>query len=350
MNVDHTHIPKKRSVTMLTRREIHQTAEQRISLITQEFKNGFEFLKKFPRSVTVFGGVQIAETDPYYKKARSLGKRIATDLHYAVITGGGPGIMEAASRGAREGGAKSVGLTIQLPHEQITNPYLTDHLDFHYFFSRKVCLSFAAEAYVFFPGGFGTLDEFFEIITLVQTKKIEKVPVILVGTDFWNNVETMMRNELLSRGTVEPNDLKLYHITDNEDEIMHLIQNAPVRNGLTHDTIPMSPLVDKKCIPCEEKTNPLSHAENEKMSEEITNWTLIEDTHLEKVFLFENFTQALAFVDTVGSIAESEQHHPDIQLFEYKKVKIILTTHAIGGLSENDFILASKIDDVIRGK
>ena len=182
---------------MLSRQELHDTAVERVHLITKEFKNGFEFLRDYPKSVTIFGGTHFDENSSYYAKARLLSKRIVNDLQYSIFTGGGPGIMEAANRGAFEVGGNSFGLTIELSHRQIQNKYLTRKLDFYYFFSRKVCLAFSAEAYIFFPGGFGTLDEFFEIITLVQTGKIEKIPIILVGSEFWSPLHDFMKKELL---------------------------------------------------------------------------------------------------------------------------------------------------------
>lgn len=185
--------PKESPIEILTRRELHNTAVERVHLISQEFTNAFNFLEKYPKSVTAFGGSHFKETDLEYQKARSIGARIAKDLNYSIFTGGGPGIMEAVNRGAFEAGGESLGLTIELSNHQIKNQYLTDNLDFYYFFSRKVCLSFSAEAYLFFPGGYGTLDEFFEIITLVQTKKIEKVPLILVGSEFWKPFDELMK-------------------------------------------------------------------------------------------------------------------------------------------------------------
>jgi uncharacterized protein (TIGR00730 family) len=137
--------------------------------------------------------------------------------------------MEGANRGAFEAGGESIGLTIELPNHQVQNAYLTHNLDFYYFFSRKVCLSFSAEAYIFFPGGYGTLDEFFEIITLIQTGKIIKMPIILVGSDFWNRIDDLIKNTLFKLGTVDKNDLTLYKISDNEDEIIEIIRKTPVR-------------------------------------------------------------------------------------------------------------------------
>ncbi len=226
-------VPDKNPHTKpLTKRELHHTAVERVELIGKEFTEGFDFLSHYPKSVTIFGGTYFTQDSPYYKKARSLAGRIAKELKYSVLTGGGPGIMEAANRGAYEAHGKSLGLTIELEHHQIQNPYLTRNLDFYYFFSRKVCLSFSAESYIFFPGGFGTLDEFFEILTLVQTGKIEKIPIILVGSDYWKPLDDLMKKELLGRGTIDKEDLKLYRIIDDEDEILEIVRNAPVRNGI----------------------------------------------------------------------------------------------------------------------
>ena len=216
----------------LTKEELRETALERIHLIGEEFTKGFDFLEDYPKSVTFFGGSHFTEGDEFYKKANSLAVSIVRDLQYSVVTGGGPGIMEAANRGAFEAGGTSLGLTIELSHKQIQNQYLTKKIDFYYFFSRKVCLSFSAEAYVFFPGGLGTLDEFFEIVTLVQTNKIEPVPIICFGSEFWNPLHELMKNELLSRGTIEKEDLTLYTITDDINHVLDIIRNAPVRNGV----------------------------------------------------------------------------------------------------------------------
>jgi uncharacterized protein (TIGR00730 family) len=228
VNVPEKHLPTK----PLTRQELHDDAHERISLIKEEFKRAFSFLRDYPKSVTFFGGSHFKENEPYYEKAVSLSSRVAKELNYSVFTGGGPGIMEAANKGAFEAGGQSIGLTIELAHHQIQNKYLTKNLDFYYFFSRKVGLSFSAEAYVFFPGGFGTLDEFYEIITLVQTKKIEKVPVILFGKEFWQPLEDFMKKQMLEMGSIDPDDLALYTITDDEDEVLDIIKNAPIRNGI----------------------------------------------------------------------------------------------------------------------
>ena len=219
----------------LTLLEISEAAKKRVALISKEFTSGFDFVKNYPRSVTFFGSTRTKENEYYYEKARTLAGKIVKELHYSVTTGGGPGIMEAANRGAYEAGGNSLGLTIDLPHEQLTNKYLTDREDFHYFFSRKVCLSFSAEAYIFFPGGFGTLDEFLEILTLVQTNKIPKAPIILVGAQFWNPAEQFFREVLIKDKMITEEDLSLYTITDDEDEILKIIKSAPVRIGLKYD-------------------------------------------------------------------------------------------------------------------
>ena len=223
---------KHLKIEPLTKQEIHDTAVKRVHLISKEFTDGFNFLRNYPKSVTIFGGNLTKEDSPYYTKARNLAARITKELKYSIFTGGGPGIMEAANRGAFEAGGESVGLNVELPNHQVQNPYINKYLNFHYFFSRKVCLGFSAEAYVFFPGGFGTFDEFFEILTLVQTTKIESVPIILVGSDFWLPFHKLMEKEMLGRGSIDSDDLKLYTITDDEDEGLKIIKNTPVRNGI----------------------------------------------------------------------------------------------------------------------
>ncbi len=216
----------------LTKEEMQIVAKERIEEISKEFTEGFKFLENYPKSVTFFGSTQFSEDNPYYISARTLSGRIAKELGYSVLSGGGPGIMEAANRGAFEAGGTSLGLTIELPQGQITNKFITKEMDSYYFFVRKVCLSFSAEAFIFFPGGFGTLDEFFELVTLTQTKKVTGVPLICVGSDYWKALETFMTKELLSRGTIAPSDLQLYHITDDHDEILDIIRKTPVRNSI----------------------------------------------------------------------------------------------------------------------
>lgn len=220
--------PEYRSISL---KEIDDIIGKRIEHITTEFKNGFNFIKKHPRTVTFFGSARTASTHTDYIVAENLARRIATELGYAVVTGGAIGIMEAANRGAFAAGGKSLGLNIKLPQEQKANEFLTDYIEFNYFFSRKVCLSFSAEAYVYFPGGFGTLDELFEILTLVQTGKIARAPIILVGSYFWNQFDTFVRDNLLKNAKIDAKDLDLYTITDDEDAILDIIRGAPIRDG-----------------------------------------------------------------------------------------------------------------------
>lgn len=213
-----------------SRAEMEMLARERIAEISKEFSEGFSFLEDYPKSVTFFGSSLMKEDNPYCVSARTLAGRIVKELGYSVLTGGGPGIMEAANRGAFENGGTSLALTIKLPSPQIINRYITKEVDPYYFFVRKVCLSFSAEAFIFFPGGYGTLDEFFEMITLIQTKKVVGVPLICVGSDYWKSLERFMQAELLSRGTILPEDLLLYTITDNHDEVLDIIRNAPQRD------------------------------------------------------------------------------------------------------------------------
>jgi len=219
----------------LTLKEVHEATDKRIEKVQQEFRSGFELIENHPQSVTFFGSARVSENHPAYKMAHHLATRIVRELNYAVLTGGGPGIMEAANRGAFEAKGKSLGLHIELPHGQKKNLFVTDQAEFYYFFSRKVCLSFSAESYVFFPGGFGTFDELFEILTLIQTGKIERVPIILVGKNFWKHFDRMINKLLLGKKLIDPEDTKLYTITDNLDEVINIIKNTPVRNGIRFD-------------------------------------------------------------------------------------------------------------------
>lgn len=205
--------------------------QKRISVILKEFIDGFTFIKKYPKSVTFFGSARFPEGNVHYEKARQIGRLVAEKLGYTIVTGGGPGIMEGANRGAVEAKGQSVGLLIQLPEEQVANPYVVDAMSFEYFFIRKTVLSFAAEAYLFFPGGFGTLDELFEILTLIQTRKIAPIPVILVGRDYWLTVDSMIKDAMLNKhATIDERDTRLYRITDDENEILEIIRRAPLSN------------------------------------------------------------------------------------------------------------------------
>lgn len=213
----------------LSHKEIKEGARKRLATINNEFRHTFKFLRQYPKSVTFFGSSRFTEDHPCYVRARALARKIVEETGYAVITGGGPGIMEAANRGAFEAGGKSVGMNIILPHEQKMNEFLTAHVRFYYFFIRKVALSFSAEVYVFFPGGFGTMDEFFEIVTLIQTKKIPQVPVICIGRDYWNHVLKLcdvLRDEY---SAIDPGDEKIFQITDNDQDVIDVIKQASLR-------------------------------------------------------------------------------------------------------------------------
>lgn len=198
----------------------------RVFKIMAEFVDGFETLASLPTAVTVFGSARTPEEHPDYAAARDFARMLAENGR-TVITGGGPGIMEAANRGAFENGGTSVGLNITLPHEQKPNPYQTHELNFEYFFVRKVMFVKYASAFVIFPGGFGTLDELFEAITLMQTEKIAPFPVVLIGTEFWGSLEewlgTTLRDEYK---TISPEDLTLFRVTDDLNEAVAFIEDC----------------------------------------------------------------------------------------------------------------------------
>jgi len=196
----------------------------RIFRIIAEFVEGFEELNKLPPAVTVFGSARTGPNDPYYKSARELAKRLVQGK-MCIITGGGPGIMEAANRGAAEGGGISVGLNIELPFEQKANKYINKLINFRYFFVRKVMFVKYAHAFVAFPGGFGTMDEVFEMLTLIQTNKIEEFPVILYGTKFWNSLIDWIDDVLLKTGKISPEDIALIKVVDSIEEVITIIHD-----------------------------------------------------------------------------------------------------------------------------
>lgn len=198
----------------------------RVGRIAIEFTEGFKLLEKYDLAATFFGSARSLPDNPDYKYATELAFRLARS-GFAIITGGAAGIMEAANKGAYDAGGKSVGLNISLPQEQSANEYTTEAEDFHYFFSRKVMLTFASEVYVYFPGGFGTLDEFFEIATLVQTRKIEPIPIILFGKDYWEPLAKWFERELLEKHqTISPGDTNIYKIVDSVDEAYEAIMDV----------------------------------------------------------------------------------------------------------------------------
>jgi uncharacterized protein (TIGR00730 family) len=190
---------------------------------------GLDFVEEHEKSITIFGSARTAEGNKYYEKARRIGYRTAHELGYAVITGGGPGIMEAGNRGAYEANGTSVGISIELPHEQMSNPYLTVDLPFYFFFTRKTVMRYASRAYLFFPGGYGTMDELMESLTLVQTGKTAPIPIILVGKEFWEPLDHFIKKDLQEDHMIGEFDPNLYTILDDEDQIMEMIKNAPMR-------------------------------------------------------------------------------------------------------------------------
>jgi uncharacterized protein (TIGR00730 family) len=191
----------------------------RMFRILGEFAQGFEEMARIGKAVTVFGSARLRQGDRYVESA----ERLAVDLAkagYAVVTGGGPGVMEAANKGAVEAGGKSVGLNIDLPHEQAPNPYQTHELSFRYFFVRKVMLVKYSTAFVVFPGGFGTIDELFEALTLIQTKKITPFPVFLVGVEYWRGLVQWLQGTLVRSGAVSESDLHLFKVVDDVGAIV----------------------------------------------------------------------------------------------------------------------------------
>jgi uncharacterized protein (TIGR00730 family) len=187
---------------------------------------GFELLRKYGLAVTIFGSARMQPGDEYYKEAEDLAAKLAKKK-FTIISGGGGGIMEAANVGAFKVGGQSVGLNIALPMEQKLNPYTTESQQFDFFFSRKVMLALASEAYVYFPGGFGTFDELFELITLIQTEKIEQIPIVLYGRDFWEPFLKLIEKKLLKEyKTISKSDLELIHVVDSVDEAVKYITKA----------------------------------------------------------------------------------------------------------------------------
>ena len=203
----------------------------RIFRIMAEFVDSFQTLSQVGPAVTIFGSARTRPNDKYYRAAVAIAKGLAQH-NLAVITGGGPGIMEAANKGAAQGGGKSIGLNIELPHEQSGNRFTNLPLHFHYFFSRKVCFVKYSLGFVFMPGGFGTLDEFFEVVTLVQTQRIPQFPLILFGRAHWSGLLRWMKAELQDQNKlISPGDLDLIAVTDDPREAVHIILDYERRVG-----------------------------------------------------------------------------------------------------------------------
>ena len=216
----------------MTKEEIEKNIDEQVNTAAKEFRAGFEFIQKYPKRVTIFGSAQAMPESVHFKAAEELAGRIVREIGYTVATGGGPGIMCAANKGAREaahGKSKTVGLAIGLPREQRINEYVDEVILFKHFFVRKTMLTYAAEAFVFFPGGFGTFDELFDMLDLISTRKIPRVPVILVGSDFWHPLANFMKTQMYeNHASITKDNLHMYRITDSIDEVVDMIKKAPI--------------------------------------------------------------------------------------------------------------------------
>jgi uncharacterized protein (TIGR00730 family) len=195
----------------------------RVFRIMSEFVDGFELLCQVGPAVSIFGSSRLSSNDKFYKLAESITSLLVKE-GYAIITGGGPGIMEAGNKGAKKAKGKSIGLNIQIPQEQKANPYVDMLLDFHYFFIRKVMFVKYAKAFVIMPGGYGTLDELFESLNLIQTMRIGKFPVVLVGRDYWKGLFDWLRSTVINKGCISASDLKIFTIVDTPLEVIQAIK------------------------------------------------------------------------------------------------------------------------------
>ncbi|MCZ6558440.1 MAG: TIGR00730 family Rossman fold protein [SAR324 cluster bacterium] len=205
--------------------DLEKKESWRLFRIIGEFVEGFDVLPQFLPAVTMFGSARTSEDDPNYKLAMELAEELVRE-GFSVLTGGGPGVMEAANRGAKQGGGNSIGLNIELPAEQSANAFLTFGLSFRYFFVRKVMLVKYASAFFLLPGGFGTLDELFETLTLIQTNKIRPFPVVLIGEAYWSGLISWMRQHTLGNGMISEEDMSLFHLTDDIREAVELVKKS----------------------------------------------------------------------------------------------------------------------------
>ena len=224
--------PDEELITAQEAAVIHRiTDAQRVERMRAELEMGFRTLNRLGPAVSVFGSARTQEGSDEYEQGRELGRRLG-QAGFAVITGGGPGVMEAANRGAHEVGACSVGLGIDLPFEQGVNPYVDLPVDFHYFFCRKVMFVRYASAFVVLPGGYGTLDELFEALCLIQTGKIQHFPILLVGTDYWSGLMEWLERAVLAQGKIGPSDVRLVEVTDDLDLVVERIRTAAAEQGV----------------------------------------------------------------------------------------------------------------------
>lgn len=219
---------------LLIRQRLIDAAEGRLDSVVDEFEHVFDILAKYEKTVTIFGSARKPQDDGISMGAYDMAARLARE-GFAVITGGGGGVMEAANRGAYEAGGTSIGLNIMLPHEQSLNQYTTENFQFQHFFGRKVAMTLDSSAFIYYPGGFGTFDELFEILALMQTKKIDRTPIILVGSDFWRQFDAAIREVMLDRyQTISYEDTELYRIYDNYDDIVQYINESYERENDAH--------------------------------------------------------------------------------------------------------------------
>lgn len=215
--------------------EIKAQSSWRMFKIMAEFVDGFEKLDETGPCVSIFGSARTKPDNPYYKQAEELAEKLV-EAGYGIITGGGPGIMEAANKGAKESGGVSVGLHIELPHEEGCNEYVDPDkiIAFKYFFARKVMFIRYAQAVVYMPGGFGTMDELFEVLTLVQTGKIQHIPIVFFGSSYWKGLIDWMKNTMLNEAkNISEKDLKLFHVTDDTSEVVRIIESHYTNQKLT---------------------------------------------------------------------------------------------------------------------
>ncbi len=232
LNIEPEELPEK---------DFRSSFHWRIFKIIAEFVEGWEFLANLKKSVTFFGSAILKEDSKWYQEAQKLGYLLAKE-GFDVITGGGPGIMEAGNRGAWEANQEvqnkdnkvgdSIGLNIKLPNEQRINRYVDKSVAFNYFFTRKVMLSYYAQAYVYFPGGYGTMDELFELLTLIQVKKVPKIPIILIGREFWDPMAVWIKDSLYEKfNAISKEDMSLYQIVDTAEEALEIIKESPLRRN-----------------------------------------------------------------------------------------------------------------------